>query len=330
MLCSFIIPYYNGQNTVRHCLNSILKINLSPKIWEIIIVDDDSPTSAEFVLQDYIKNYSNIYIVRHKSNKRQGGAKNTGMALAKGHYIIFADQDDFIIPQNMKTALLLAQSTNVDMLVCHYNICTENGAILDNGIKDGNNMIVSGKEFCELFFQPSYNLAPWANLYKRDFLEKTGHPFEENVLMEDSDWIAWHYIHAEKVGIFNRPIYTWVMNPSSITHSLKYPMRADFIKMGYRKIRDTHFYQKSSSSFAITMKNDGRSNIIGGMKKMWKVDNYSKFYNYLGETLILLQKMDWSGVTKLHIQHPKLTLAYLYTFGIFLKLLNHAKHKLFN
>jgi glycosyltransferase involved in cell wall biosynthesis len=99
MKLSYIIPFYNGQDTIHHCLDSILAIGLDLNELEIIIVDDCSPISVESVLGEYIAKHPNIRIVRHKVNKRQGGAKNTGITLAKGKYIAFADQDD-TIPSN--------------------------------------------------------------------------------------------------------------------------------------------------------------------------------------------------------------------------------------
>ena len=262
MKLSYIIPFYNGQDTIHHCLDSILAIGLDLNELEIIIVDDCSPMSAESIVSDYLVKYRNIRIIQHSENKRQGGAKNTGISLAKGKYIAFADQDDTIIANNSKLALDFALHHDVDMLACHYTILHEDKNIREYGIDKGDKQIISGKEFCEQYFATGYNLAPWANLYKRNFLQKVSRPYEENVVMEDADWIAWHWIHANKVGILNIPIYTWVMNPTSITHSQHYINRADWIKYGYRKIYDAQAYQNKSRVFAQIMIEDGRQNII--------------------------------------------------------------------
>lgn len=325
MKLSYIIPFYNGQDTIHHCLDSILASGLDRNEYEIIIVDDCSPISAESVLSKYLTK-NNIRIVRHVENKRQGGAKNTGIAFAKGQYIAFADQDDTVIANNSKLALDFALQHDVDMLACHYTLLQEDGKIREYGIDKGDKQVISGKEFCEQYFQTGFNLAPWANLYKREFLQRVSRPYEEYVVMEDSDWIAWHWIHANRVGIFNAPIYTWIMNPTSITHSQHYINRADWIKYGYRKIRDAQLYKDKSMLFAETMIEDGRQNIIGGMKKVWKVDDYSKFYHHLGNTLSKLQEMSWSGIVKVLIKYPTLSCLFLYPIGSLLKLINHARY----
>lgn len=328
-LISFIIPFYNGQETIKRCIDSIFAIGLSNNDWEIIVVDDCSPIPAIDVLHSYLAKHVNIRIIRHKINKRQGGAKNTGISLARGKYIAFADQDDIIIANSYTGALNFALQHNVDMLACHYTVLQENGKCYEYGINKGNLLKMTGKEFCEQYFQTSCNLAPWANLYKLDFLKRIAHPYEENVVMEDSDWIAWHWIHAKYVGVFNYSIYTWIMNPSSITHSQHYVNRADWIKYGFRKVRDAQLYSNLSPKFAQTMLEDGKMNIVGGMKKVWKVNNYCKFYSCLKSILPELQQMNWSGIVGFLINYPNLSLICLYIVGIPLKFISNVRNKKF-
>jgi glycosyltransferase involved in cell wall biosynthesis len=293
---------------------------------EIIIVDDCSPITAESVLHDYIELHHNVRVLRHTVNKRQGGAKNTGISAAKGKYIAFADQDDVINAEHVKSALAFAQDCDVDMLACHYNLLQETGEIKEKGIDRGDMKIMSGKEFCEHYFQPGCNLAPWANLYKREFLCRIAHPYEENVVMEDSDWIAWHWIHANMVGIYNQPIYTWVMNPSSITHSHHYINRADWIKYGYRKIRDARIYRDLSVHFSDVMVRDGQQNIERGMRKAWKVDSYSKFYSHIGANVLKeLSNMRWSVLTGAMLAYPRMSIGVLCVVGPLLKSMVNVK-----
>ena len=319
---SYILPFYNGQDTILRSLESIYAIGLPEDEWEIIVVDDKSPVSAESVLGDFVERHGNIRIVRHEVNKRQGGAKNTGIRLAHGQYIAFADQDDVIQAENARAALEFAMKHDVDMLACHYTIQKENGSLREDGLNTADGELMNGKKFCETYFNPGCHLAPWANLYKREFLKRVWHPYEENVVLEDADWIAWHWIHAEMIGICNKSIYTWVMNPGSITHSLNYINRADWVLYGYRKVRDAEIYRPLSSIFADTM-----TMIIGGMKKMWKVDNYYKFYRHLDPILPDLQKIKWQGITRVLINNPTLSLIFMYPMGLLLKLMNYARYK---
>ncbi|MBQ9893665.1 MAG: glycosyltransferase family 2 protein [Bacteroidales bacterium] len=317
---SFIIPYFNGHDTIVRCLNSIYSTAIDRDSFEIIIIDDCSPISAESVLADYICNHLNIRIVRHPENRCQGGAKNTGIRLSIGKYIIFADQDDYVISDNLRIAMREALKRSPDMLACKYDVVFENGESVEKGLDRHNSFSIDGKTFCETCFNPGFSLAPWSYLYRRAFLQQVSHPMAEGVLMEDSDWIAWHLIHADKIDYLPLPIYCWVMNPTSITHGQSWRHKADWVKFGYRKIRDSKLYSSISTPFAEIMKADGRYNIEKAFKKLWKTDKYQLFYNHLGnDVLDSIRDMKWSPYITFMLNHPKAAVLCLSLLGPCLK-----------
>ena len=324
---SFIIPYFNGQSTIVRCLDSIYSLELYKDSFEIIIVDDCSLIPAQTVLAEYICTHPDIHIIRHTENKCQGGAKNTGIRYSKGRYIIFADQDDFIIPNNLKLAMLEAFNSNPDMLSCRFNVISIDGESTEKGLKLPNSFTVDGKTFCESCFDAGQSLAPWSYLYRRDYLQQISHPMAEGVLMEDSDWIAWHLIFANKIVYLPIPIYCWVMCPSSITHGQSWRHKADWVKFGYRKIRDSRLYASHSERFASIMESDGRFNIEQAFKKLWKTDKYYRFYKHIGDEMLgALRQMQWSSITAFMINYPKLTAFCLSIVGPILKGFRHIIH----
>ncbi|MGN0239597.1 MAG: glycosyltransferase family 2 protein [Paludibacteraceae bacterium] len=325
---SYIIPFYNGQDTIYSALNSIYTIDMEEENFEVIVVDDKSPVPASENLETFSSQHSNLRIIHHTQNKRQGGAKNTGIKVAKGEYIAFADQDDIINPLQIRAAYNFASTNQLDMLSCRYSVHYEDDSMKEYGIDSPDGMTVTGKEFCENHFFAGVNLAPWSYLYRREFLLQVSRPFEEHVLMEDADWIAWHLIHANKIGYYKHSIYTWIMNPSSITHSSHFLHKADWIKMGCRKIRDAKLYQNISPVFSDLMTFDGRENIRGGFMRLWKVDCYSKFYKHLGPELMKdLGAMEWNQPVAFMIRYPKLTCAFLYIIGPILKIIKSIRQK---
>ena len=196
---SFIIPFYNGDATILRCLQSIYSIGMKEDEYEIIIVDDCSPIPAELVLADISHLHSNLKIIRHDVNKRQGGAKNTGIKVSSGKYLVFADQDDYIIPNNLFSAIKKTLISECDMCACRFFIVSEDGTMKEVGANLSEETTTTGKCYCESYFDAGKCLAPWSYVYRRDFLLSLSHPMEENVLMEDSDWVAWHLFFAKKV-----------------------------------------------------------------------------------------------------------------------------------
>lgn len=322
------MPFYNGAETVVRALNSIHQMPLATNDYEVIVVDDCSPTPAEDVLSEYRKEHPNVRIIRHEKNTRQGGAKNTGIAAAKGQYITLIDQDDMIVPENMYRAIQKAIETDADVVACHYFVQEADGSRREVGVVYPDTETASGKEYCENHYDPHDSIGPWSYLYKTEYVHRLNRPMKEHVLLEDPDWTIWHLIHAEKMAFMSLPIYVWVMNPTSITHSTeRYKNRVDWIKAGLRKMEDAERYREISYIFADKIIIDGRWNVDGGFRKLWKVDSYRKFYNYLSESENQLCAYQWYGKTDFYINHPTLSMCFLYLFGTPIKWIFYARNK---
>ena len=93
VMLSIIVPVYNVEAYLSKCLGSLAKqvgFNI-----EIIIVDDGSTDSSLQVCQLFALKVSNVRVYA-KANEGQGVARNYGIDLARGKYLIFVDSDDSI------------------------------------------------------------------------------------------------------------------------------------------------------------------------------------------------------------------------------------------
>ena len=219
-------------------------------------------------------------------------------------------------------ALDRALASVPDMLSCKWEQVYENGGIDEHGLDLPDGTCMDGLNYCESWFDAAKCLAPWSYLYRREFLLSMNRPMEEGVLMEDSDWVAWHLFFASKVVSMNIPIYCWVMNPCSITHGMSWRHKADYVKFGYRKIRDSFAMSQKSPKMGELMEGDGRYNIEHVFKNLWKIDDYDRFYKHIGDFVLEeLKKMKWSKRTSFMLNHPKATCTVLGVLGPALKLL---------
>lgn len=91
-LVSIIIPVYNAEKTIEKCLDSI--INQTYKNIEIIMVNDGSGDNSEKVIESYKDNDSRIKYC-YQENQGVSAARNLGISIARGEYVIFADADDY-------------------------------------------------------------------------------------------------------------------------------------------------------------------------------------------------------------------------------------------
>ncbi len=91
---SVIVPVFNSEKYIGECLDSL--VNQTLKDIEIIIIDDASIDNSLKIIKEYAKKYSNIKVYQNDQNRGQGFTRNVGLSLAKGEYIGFVDDDDYI------------------------------------------------------------------------------------------------------------------------------------------------------------------------------------------------------------------------------------------
>ena len=91
-MISFIIPAYNARKTIGKAIESILNQEKSDIDYEIIVVDDGSNDN----LKDELEKYENKIRYFYKENSGVSDARNLGVKMSKGEYIIFVDSDDYI------------------------------------------------------------------------------------------------------------------------------------------------------------------------------------------------------------------------------------------
>lgn len=90
---SIIIPVYNVESYIDECLNSV--VNQTYQNLEIILVDDGSPDKCPQICDNWVEKDNRIKVV-HKKNGGLSSARNAGMDVATGSFLMFVDSDDFI------------------------------------------------------------------------------------------------------------------------------------------------------------------------------------------------------------------------------------------
>lgn len=305
-LLTYIIPFYDGERCIVNCLESIFALNLSEQELEVIVVDDCSPIDAISVLGNYCKRHSNLRIIRHDKNKRQGGAKNTGIRNSRGLYVAFADQDDEILPNHVDAAIRMAVMQSPDVLSCRW-IAESDGNDYETGVQLKDGTMMGGVTFCEEVVDPGVSFGPWSYLYRRDFLWSQAHPMAEHVIMEDADWIAWHLFFAKSVLFFNRAIYRWHIYHNSLSHSPTSYTRIAWIKLGLRILDDSNVYKLTSARYSEKMYQNGVGDIERQFNDLWKVKDCHRFFQLLSNEGLLdrLRVLKLSNKTRKLIKHPK-------------------------
>ena len=106
MKFSVIIPVYNSAEFLPKCLDSILGQDFGD--FELILVNDGTKDGCPAIMEDYARRDTRIRQI-HKENGGLSSARNAGLDIAKGEYIVFVDSDDWIEPQLLHDAVAAAE-----------------------------------------------------------------------------------------------------------------------------------------------------------------------------------------------------------------------------
>ncbi len=91
-LVSIILPTYNGANSIKNALNSVLA--QSYVNWELLVINDDSSDNTEDIILDFIEHDNRIKYLKNGHNLGVQKTRNLALGTAQNEYIAEIDQDD--------------------------------------------------------------------------------------------------------------------------------------------------------------------------------------------------------------------------------------------
>jgi len=216
---SIIVPVYNAEDYLRICLDSIVGQTFSN--IEIILIDDGSTDSSPAICDEYSEKDDRVVVV-HKANDGVSEARNDGLRLAKGEYIIFVDNDDYI---NLRSCehfhhqLLVYPETEI--VACGFrSIDPVKRKQIDNTLRGNEGIYLSGYELLNIHVsQKTRYHPPWVHLYKREFLINNGLFFKKrHYIDDDSYWKPLVLLSAKRCIISNHIYYNWTNRSGSLSH----------------------------------------------------------------------------------------------------------------
>lgn len=332
MLCSFIIPAYNACNTIVRCLDSIYALALNITDFEVIVIDDNSKDNTIDVVNEYVRQHRNVTLLCQTINRRQGAARNRGVDIAKGKYIVFVDSDDES-DNGVVHALHLAEQHNLDMVAMHYVSIDKLGNITPKE-SIAINGIFTGIELQTTF--PYWCTGPVSYVYNAKFLQGVKYPFRSDVLFEDSDFVAVHLYHAERMMYCPQCAYRIHYNANSTTRTMTYKHVADYILLGTRML---NFYQSLNdcqSKYAKSILEGGSYNIWISCKRLLKLstikdimafyDRIDTFTNRFALNGYKEPSYCWTWWTKLCLKYKYIAILFIAVGQIGYKLKRVFRH----
>ena len=238
MKLSIIIPIYNVETYLRKCIDSVLKQDYSD--YEIILVDDGSTDNCPAICDEYANSRLSaldppLIKVIHQANAGLSAARNSGIEVAQGEYLMFVDSDDFIEPNVLGGLMAQIERDNLDVLryrLQYVRLKNEGISELENEREyEVYNPYKSdpfkGNDYSEeptdgvSFLNMRMNTAcyAWAFILKRELLDDC--IFTPGIYFEDTDWTPRMLVKAKRVASTDTIVYNYLLTrQGSITNAV--------------------------------------------------------------------------------------------------------------
>ena len=207
---SVIIPVYNAEQYLEHCINSIIKQTFVD--FELLLVDDCSSDKSREICKKYAVLDKRIKIFCKDINEGTAQARKTGIHYAKAEYIIFADNDDWVEPVMLEELYKKAVMGNYDMVFCDFfygeKYFRQN--MEDNDKYKFIEQIISWGDFFPI---------TWNKLIKKVIYEKV--IFPTTTYSEDRAIMTQVLFFCSNIGYVNKAFYHWCDIPTSASRNKK-------------------------------------------------------------------------------------------------------------
>ena len=220
-MISVIIPIYNADKYIKRCVLSVA--NQSYQDIEIILVNDGSTDDSLSVCEYLAENDSRVKIVSQE-NGGVSKARNTGLGLANGEFVMFLDSDDYMLPDMCKVMLDTLHKRQADCIICGIKE-TGNGLWCPERNMDYKSMDTFKKDFIKHL--TTELLSPcWNKIFKKDLITNL---FNEKISFgEDLIFSLQYFKNCSSISFIEQPL---IFHEKGISDSL-------VLKVGLRRLLD--------------------------------------------------------------------------------------------
>ena len=203
MKVSVIVPVFNPGADIDDCIASLLGQSLPSTDYEVIFVDDGSTDATPARLDALAARRANVRVEHTPNSGWPGRPRNIGLDLARGDYVYFVDNDDWITPDALRRLHAMAELDRADIVV---------GKVVGHG-RGVNRHLFARNRHGERFDDPVLlTLLTPHKLFRRAFVEQHGLRFPEGRRrLEDHPFVVGAYFAAQRISVLaDHPCYHWV------------------------------------------------------------------------------------------------------------------------
>ncbi len=266
---SVIIPIYGVEKYVERSLRSYFSQTKCDGV-EFILVDDNSPDKSMDIARSIIEEYVDldIKVVKHLKNRGLAAARQSGMEIAKGEYVIHLDSDDWCEPTMLEELYSAAKQSCADVVICDYFV---NYPAVEYHMKQSQP--IDGVDCLQKMLEKRLSFNIWSKFIHRSIFRDNNIEWIEGLDMgEDFIINTKLFSHVESIYYLPKPFLHYRQNETSMTkimsdHNINRRIRCveeidSILHSGglYERLRSAlNFFKISSKQNILACSSDNRA-----------------------------------------------------------------------
>ncbi len=302
---SVIVPVYNVAPYVEKCIDTLLEEEFED--YEIIIVDDGSTDGSSLICDRYAQD--NIKVI-HKENGGLASARNAGLDIADGKYILWIDSDDWSEKGFLSELYRMTEDGEPDIIKFNYTTRPD-GVMTGSVIRPGK----YSREKIETLIIPKalkdaggVVLSACSHAYKKSFLDENGLRFVSERIVCSEDWLfnCEAYLCAGNMTVCDKSFYNYFSRDGSLSKRYKPEQTKQFLNLHRYTVdfyKEKGFYERYKKEFAESLKEKMFGLCIRNECYLNETQTYKKAYE---KTLIILKNPEFKEAVNECLRHEKI------------------------
>jgi poly(ribitol-phosphate) beta-N-acetylglucosaminyltransferase len=204
---SVIVPVYNPGAHIDDCIASLLGQSMASEEYELIFIDDGSTDETPARLDALAAEHANVRVEHIPNSGWPGKPRNLGIEMARGEYVYFVDNDDWLGKDALRRLYARAERDEADIVI---------GKVVGEGKFVARSVFKRDRRDVTLEWAPLVRLLTPHKLFRKSLLDEHGIRFPEGRRrLEDHVFTMHAYFHAQGISVLaGYPCYHWVLRES--------------------------------------------------------------------------------------------------------------------
>lgn len=239
-MISVIVPVYNTEKFIERCVNSI--ISQTYRDWELFLIDDGSKDNSLELIKKFEKNDSRIRAI-HQENQGAGAARNKGLSLVTGDYIVFVDSDDYL--ENYYFEMLSEHQE--DVVFIDVNRRNEDGDVI---AREKLSVLKTWSKDDILRSQMTGKVL-WGGVrkaVKRSLLESNSIKYSQHKVGEEAIYSFLLLYYSHNYSFIDVPVYNYEVHSDSLSQSYQVDPWGPVALALCDKVKDLSCYEQYANT----------------------------------------------------------------------------------